>query len=1236
MKTVIPKLSDLSDYSSIKKLASALHKFDSNQHGAAIMIGAGFSRSAACHVGGGGKKMPLWNAFSKKLVEQLNPNDKDYSFSDPLRVAEEYRVYFGQAALNDRIRSEIDDDAWRAGPVYKSLLELPWSEIMTTNWDTLLERAAKDVHSPYYTSVTKPSDLTWAPSPRIVKLHGTIGVTESFISAQEDYRTYPAKFAPFVNFARQVFIENELCLLGFSGDDPNFLQWAGWIRDNLAEHARKIYLVGALNLTAARRKYLEANNIAPIDLWDAVKHLDGIDLRHQTATELFLQEMRDEGKSKVDLHEWTLSRMYSAESTQEELSRQIKEPAYAAIALKGQLEVLKRDRKAYPMWLACPPNLRREALSQVKQPILNAKSIAELGGDDRAQLLYEIAWRYGITFEYITPWLVELLFQIVEADEECGLSKCQKMDIALILLKNSRWVVGDDESSALGLKLQAKAIIHILEKNSQYMPDCAAEIAYHRALVARDMLDFAGLEETVGKIEGEDPVWKLRQAALLMELGRFEEGSALVAKTYGELRENYRRDRYSIPVLSRLMWAHWLLESVRTGRFDCVSEELPAFVESVYRKWQCDPWIWIDNIRNKAVDQREEYLKSRNPIEPSFEQGYYRQNSKHNSFSCERSAFFLFEGLSQCIGIPLFSGSSIQEVDLLAGSAEKLVFSVGTKIELRDYILAIRAASSETSPIITGIFTRIGVACVAKEIVTVLVEQILLAIDYWQNKRSKGIQEQQSSALSVLRVLIEVLGRLVVRVSIEKAKEIFRLSLFLGQQEYLQHVWLVDAISSLLNNSLSSIPASAQNELLPEAIVFPLKNEVFGGGISRWPNPILHPSHLRNTYPSLEARIHELIEAVKLSESGARSETLLRFLPLVAVNGFLTENETRNLADALWGSPCNYNTLPKCDGFFAHVFLLLPAPDASRVKALVQCHLYEHGDEILVEAQNDIRSYPSPKINRMAQLYSGISNAAVNPTTRLFPTQDQALKLFDRLMGWRLPDKTDSLLGLVSSEREELIESIGKALSNSIVPTLADEMRTIKRFELLHAFFHDMKEPCSLIPSFVFFVQVNEGIAALIEKIIRKALQSSESDEVSYAALALKKWIEQPNVSKTVLLNNLIARFIVIIESGRTAGLQQLLWVVGEMIRNNNLLENHITALIEAIPNIFNAADYKNIDPNSQEAVRASTIREACVKLASMLVERYPRDHGLVVLLEDAKNDALPEVRFAMDRSVLM
>ena len=197
--------------------------------------------------------MRLWDEFTKSLARELNANEQDLSFADPLRVAEEYRAYFGQAALNDRIRFEIENEAWRTGPLYRSLLGLPWSEVLTTNWDTLLEQAATEIHSPYYTPVTKASDLAWAQSPRIVKLHGTIGVTETFIAAQEDYRTYPERFAPFVNLARQVFIENELCLLGFSGAVSSFSKLYQRIDVSKSTSGCRFSLASSMNETSFDR-----------------------------------------------------------------------------------------------------------------------------------------------------------------------------------------------------------------------------------------------------------------------------------------------------------------------------------------------------------------------------------------------------------------------------------------------------------------------------------------------------------------------------------------------------------------------------------------------------------------------------------------------------------------------------------------------------------------------------------------------------------------------------------------------------------------------------------------------------------------------------------------------------------------------------------------------------------------------------------------------------------------------
>lgn len=1227
------KLKNISDYSAIKRLAAALHKFGANQHGAAIMIGAGFSRSAARHVSGN-KKMPLWDSFSKKLVEELNPHNKDLSFSDPLRVAEEYRAYFGQSALNDQIRSQIDNDAWRTGKLYETLLELPWSEVMTTNWDTLLERAAKDVHGPYYTPVSRPSDLAWAPSPRIVKLHGTIGVTDTFIAAQEDYRTYPEKFASFVNFARQVFIENELCLLGFSGEDPNFLQWAGWVRDHLADHARKIYLVGALNLSAPQRVYLESINIAPVDLWDAVKEIQDRDLRHQTAITFFLQAMNEEGKTKGRMHEWHPSNLHRPQVANEDFSRKFKDHEYAAHLLKGQLATLQNDRQSYPGWIVCPPGLRGQVQRQLNDPTPNPNNIAALAPDDRAKLLYEIAWRHGITFDYIHPWLAEALFQVASQTEQCVVSKHQQMEIALVLLKNSRWLDASEEG---GKKVIEEYVLHLtglLEKYAQYLPDCTAELAYHQALIARDSLDYGGMDVSVEKIQGEDPVWKLRQAALLMELGRFDEGAKLIATAYGELRENHRRDLYSIPILSRLVWAHLLLNVAHRVNSNQPPEELPLFAESNYRKWKCDAWTWIDDIQKKADKKQETHAKDQKPVEPLFQQGHYRDNSSTISFSNETSEYLLLEGLTREVGIPLRSGSAFMNVNLLTESAGKLALSGGAGADLRDYTLAIRAASSESSSSIKDVFSRIGVACASKEVIDALVDSLLVAIAYWRKQRSQGTADQKNHALSALRVLMEVLARLVVRVSPAKAKDVFRLALSIGHQSDARHFWLFDVIDHLLTHALSSIPKSEQGELLADTLAFPLQSEIGNSNSPPWPNPCIDYPNARNTYSNLESRIHQLIAAVAHIGSTSRAAALQRLLPLAKKDGFLTLEECASLAAALWGSAPDYQNLPET-GLFPHALLLLPVPDKSRVESLVRKYLYGRSEDVLMNTQKELLSFPSPEIEQAVTVYAGMANAAANETTHLLPTPEQALALFDQLVAWRPKKEEDDFFGSVTSNRKQLIDSIGKALSYAIAPALSDEAKTLNRFEQLKLFSEGIEGAFAAIPALIYFAKINDEVALAVERIIQKSLQDRDASKVAYAAIALQKWGKFAKAERPPQLLRLISRLIDIIESGRTVGLQQLIWLAGELLKRQWLTEAQESTLVEATPIAYNAANYTNIDPTSREAISASSIREACVKLANSLLSLHPAADGLQEVLNESKEDALPEVRFASDPNKL-
>lgn len=1211
------KLKNIPDYPAFQKLAAALHHFGANQHGAAIMIGAGFGRSAARHVSGN-KKMPLWDSFSKKLAQELGLADKTLNFSDPLRVAEEYRAYFGQSALNDQIRHQIDDEAWKPEALYSTLLGLPWSEVMTTNWDTLLERAAKEVHSPYYTPVYRPSDMAWAPTPRIVKLHGTISMTDTFVAAQEDYRTYPEKFAPFVNFVRQVFIENELCLLGFSGEDPNFLQWAGWVRDNLADHARKIYLVGALNLSAPQRVYLESINIAPIDLWAAVKDIpdSDLDIKHKKAIELFLETLRAEGQAKNKAHEWSPTSLPPREQDD--------------FIPRGPLATFKKDRESYPGWLVCPPNVRWQVCKQIL-PYLEAWGA--LNRPNRAALLYEMAWQHGITFTDIPSWLAEALLKEASQEKHSALSKRQQMDIALVLLKSSCWLEANKKIGEKTAEEYVRDLTELLEKHAQYLPDCAAELAYHQALIARDSLDYAGMESVVEKITGEDPVWKLRQAAQLIELGRFDEGVKLIATAYGQLRESHRCDRYSIPILSRLMWARFLLNAAPRANPNQSLEELPNFVESNYREWKCDPWAWIEYIRETSNKQYETYLKNQKPIEPLFGQGSYRDNSSAVRFVNKTTEHLLLEGLTREVGIPLRLGGVFMNVNSLIGTAEKLALSADFGTELKSYTLAIRAARDESSPSIKDVFTRIGVACAPKDAVDTLLDRLLVAIDYWRKKREQGTVDQRNHALSALRPLMEVLARLVVRVCPTKAKEVFRLALAIGQQRDLQHAWLFDVLEHLLEHSLSSIPKTKQGELLADTLAFPLPNEIADSSSPSWPNPYIEHPNDRSTYANLDQRIHELIEAVaQNTKSIPRTAALLRLLPLVQNENFLNSQERSDLAAAIWGSAPDYQNLPET-GLFPHTLLLLPPPDKPLVEPLLRRYFYEPSENVLRFFEEKLDSlvfnFPSSNARSVINVYAEIAAAADN--MELLPTSEQAIPLFERVVTWR-PKKEERDPARYCAQ---ITGSIGHALSYAIVPALSDAEKTPERFERLKLFANEIEDAFSVIPALVYFSKIDDLTTQTIEKIIQKALHDRAANKVGYAATALHKWANLAGFTKAErppALMRLIARLIVIIESGRTVGLQQLIWCAGELLTARWLNAEQEKTLLEAIVNAFGAANYVNIDPASAEAINASLIRAACVKVAKLLLPRNPTASSLQELLSEAKEDALPEVRLEAQR----
>ncbi|MFA8450010.1 MAG: SIR2 family protein, partial [Bacteroidales bacterium] len=139
-------------------------------------------------------------------------------------------------------RKEIKEEDLK---LHKMLLDLKWNNIYTTNYDSLIEEAVYQENLEKYNIVSHSSELQNNKSNNIIKLHGSLRKDEDncfefdgdihkrYVIAKEDYETYPKKHEAFTQLMRISLLQESFVLIGFSGNDPNFISWVGWVRDIL-------------------------------------------------------------------------------------------------------------------------------------------------------------------------------------------------------------------------------------------------------------------------------------------------------------------------------------------------------------------------------------------------------------------------------------------------------------------------------------------------------------------------------------------------------------------------------------------------------------------------------------------------------------------------------------------------------------------------------------------------------------------------------------------------------------------------------------------------------------------------------------------------------------------------------------------------------------------------------------------------------------------------------------------
>lgn len=567
---------------------------------ASIMVGAGFSKNAI-NVINPSKKSPNWWELGDSFYEKIygvKPKE-EVRYASLLKLAEEYESAYGRSALESFITKNIADNEYEPSDLHRQLMELPWTDVFTTNYDTLLERSCKDVISRRYDVVINKNDLVYSNKPRIVKLHGSLPSERPFIITEEDYRIYPKKYAPFVNTVQQSLIENTLCLIGFSGDDPNFLQWIGWINDNIGKNnASKIYLVGVLNLSETQKKLLYNKNIIPIDL-SLCKEVEG---NHQKGLNIFINFLASKKQKRENL-DWPLSKDLRTMNIDREHTD------YNSLISEWQ-----NCRVKYPNWVVLPQEKRDRLWLFTEFHSSNTSAFEHLCNFDDLAYAYELNWRLEKCLFPIWNNMVTSFQKIIDKynffsnelfeDTTVVVEKTQKgynkylrywISLSLALLRFYREEYFDTEWNKIFSRMDAvKDILSVEQQSSFY---------YEQILQALFKLNYNKVKVLLDEWPQKDiPIlWNSKRAMLLSEVGQLKEARNILEAALLEVRKKLNlspiEDDYTwVSLEAYLMYQLKIIrDNLKWGKnVTAVKDE--TYNENYNERWNdllqfhCDPW----------------------------------------------------------------------------------------------------------------------------------------------------------------------------------------------------------------------------------------------------------------------------------------------------------------------------------------------------------------------------------------------------------------------------------------------------------------------------------------------------------------------------------------------------------------------------------------------------------------------------------------------------------------------
>ena len=868
----------------IKDIALKLH--DPKMFGgASLMVGAGFSKNAE----GIGYRVspPDWSELAAAMYEELYPTPSEEkriknwtkekivktSGKNTLRLAEEYIAFFDRNKMNTLIENNISDEMFVPGELHRRLLKLNWKDIFTTNYDTLLERTCDEIlQDKEYKVILSQDNLPGSSSglARIIKLHGSIPSVRPYIISEEDYRCYPMKYAAFVNTVQQSLIETTLCMIGFSGDDPNFLSWHGWLHDNLGENCPQIYLINLFgNMNDSEKEVLRKRKIALVDLETLLEGNEHN--KYEEAYKKFLSIIEAESKDVCfeDNAPYINKDPYKWEKSEED--------TYVLNMLEFSNEILEQEGDYVLLPEAKRDKYRNYFSDRFDTFIFKCKNI-------NTNFVHTLSNLIKLQMMCLIPLYdnqADQLKSICKSVEERDLNvKLEwRLQIDLYLLQMYR-IDGDEE--------KYQQIITVCEKYLDQLPD-SNKTAYWIELVkhAAAMFDIEKMKCTLDKIAHTNIKNEIAKAGLYLQIGERDLSEKILKECLDELRKKRLDAPHNASYKSYLSLCY-----AASGNW---MRQDSNYSDSEYKDNEYRTRTIILDLENQL---REEILNSTVKDDTKanvFEVNRNRGNSITFGQSRLQRLSFEFILMLDMLCLPIFTDQSI----LLPTAMEKILHTSNNTYWKFSFMIR-----SNNKDVIERILSRRGIAIYELEEMQFLYRNIWNCV---QKTKYKNF-EYRHSFLSLNNAL-DVLSRMAVYLDDTKIIELIKFIVGINHNDNEQYM-------SNISNILQRLSTRFNGSIAAE-----LKDELFAVDKSK----LCLASYFNDVNIMLDDNVEcysNAIELVKSNDIEKRDNGIAQLL--ILWRNSKNEKFSKQIEEAIWKKETNI--LPGTKKFNVVIWEELPYP----------------------------------------------------------------------------------------------------------------------------------------------------------------------------------------------------------------------------------------------------------------------------------------------------------------------